>query len=217
MELEQLVCRKVMEGHKANDLTTAQKKAALHYLMFLKPKQCGWIKGCGCANGQEQWIYKTKEDTSSPTTSTEALFLTCLTDAVKGQHMITCDVPGAFMQTDIDKMLHLKLEGEIAQLLIRLDPSCTKFATRERGRLVYMELSKALYGTLQATMLFWKDLSTFLTNELGFIPNPYDWCVIDKVINGDQCTIRWHVDNLKISHVDEATMESIVDTIGNKY
>ena len=56
-------------------------------------------------------------------------------------------------------------------------------------------------------MLFLKDLSTFLINEVGFIPNPYDWCVINKVINGDQCTIGWHVDDLKISHVDEVTVE----------
>ena len=53
-ELEQLVYRKVMEGLKANDLTTAQKKAALHYLMFLKQKLCDWIKGRRCADG---WKY----------------------------------------------------------------------------------------------------------------------------------------------------------------
>ena len=55
-ELEQLVYRKVMEGCKANDLTTAQKKAALHYLMFLRQKQCVQIAGHGCANRWKQWI-----------------------------------------------------------------------------------------------------------------------------------------------------------------
>ena len=82
---------------------------------------------------------------------------------------------------------------------------------------IYTELSKALYRTLQADMLLWKDLSTFMINELGFITNPYDWCVINKVINGDQCTIGWHVNDLKISHVDEVITESIVEVIGNKY
>ena len=50
-KLEQLVYRKVMEGRSANDLTTAQKKAALKYLMFLKQKRCGKIKGRGCVDG----------------------------------------------------------------------------------------------------------------------------------------------------------------------
>ena len=40
-ELEQLVYRKVMDGYDAKQLCTAQKKATLHYLMFLKQKCCG--------------------------------------------------------------------------------------------------------------------------------------------------------------------------------
>ena len=45
VELEQLLYRKVMEGHDAKTLTKQQKKAALKYLMFLKEKCCGKIKG----------------------------------------------------------------------------------------------------------------------------------------------------------------------------
>ena len=44
-ELKQIVYQKVMEGRKSGELTTAQKKAALKYLMFLKQKRCGKIKG----------------------------------------------------------------------------------------------------------------------------------------------------------------------------
>ena len=36
----------------------------------------------------------------------------------------------------------------------------------------------------------------------GFIVNPYDPCVANKVINGEQFTIIWHVDDLKLSHKD---------------
>ena len=35
-ELEQLIYRKVMEGHHARQLLTTEKEAALHYVMFLK-------------------------------------------------------------------------------------------------------------------------------------------------------------------------------------
>ena len=58
-ELKQIVYRKVMEGRKTGKLTTAQKKAALKYLMFLKQKRCGKIKGRGCADGRKQRLYKT--------------------------------------------------------------------------------------------------------------------------------------------------------------
>ena len=70
-EPEQLLCRKVMEGRKANTLTREQKKAALKCLMFLKEKRCGRIEGRGCADGRKQRSCKTKEETSSPTVSLE--------------------------------------------------------------------------------------------------------------------------------------------------
>ena len=36
----------------------------------------------------------------------------------------------------------------------------------------------------------------------GFEPNPYNPCVMNKIINDKQCSILWHVDDLKLSHVD---------------
>ena len=184
-ELEQLVYRKVMQGRSAGQLTTAQKKAALRYLMFLKQKRCGCIKGRGCADGRKQRLWKSKEETSSPTISVEALFITCLIDAKEGGDIATCDVPSAFMHADIDEVIHLRLDGEIAELLLKVDPSYAKYATKEKGKtVIFTELSKALYGTLQAALLFWKNLSSFLVDELGFTVNPYDWCVVNKIING---------------------------------
>ena len=207
-----------MEGRKSGDLTTKQKKATLKYLMFVKQRHCGKIKGRGCADGRKQRLYKSKEDTTSPTITTEALFLTCLTDAIEKRYVVTCDVPGAFMHSDIDELVHLKLEGDIAELLVRVDPTYAEFISTENGKtVIYTELSKALYGTLQAALLFWRNLSAFLIDECGFEVNPYDWCVVNKDINGKQCTIGWHVDNLKISHVDGNIVEDIVKALDNKY
>jgi hypothetical protein len=109
-----------MDGCQAGDLSKEQKKAALKYLMFLKEKRCGKIKGCGCADSRKQRLYKTKEESSSPTVSIEALFLTCMIDAMEDQYIVTCDIPRAFMHADIDELMHIKLEGELVDLLIRL-------------------------------------------------------------------------------------------------
>ena len=217
-ELKQIVYRKVMEGRKSGELTTAQKKAALKYLMFLKQKRCGKIKGRGCADGRKQRMYKSKEDTTSPTITTEALFLTCLTDAIENRYVVTCDVPGAFMHSDIDELVHLKLEGEIAELLVKVDPTYAEFVSKEKGKtVIHTELSKALYGTLQAALLFWKNLTEFLVTDCGFEVNPYDWFVVNKEINGKQCTIGWHVDDQKISHVDKNVVEDIIKALDSKY
>ena len=118
IELEQLLYHKVMEGRDTNKLTKEQKNAALKYLMFLKEKRCGKIKGCRCADGRKQWLYKTKEETSSPTILIEALFLTSIIDTMEDRYIVTCNIPGAFMQSDIDETIFVKLEGELAEILV---------------------------------------------------------------------------------------------------
>ena len=72
-----------------------------------------------------------------------------------------------------------------------------------------VKLKRALYGTLQVALLFWQMLSSVLVSR-GFTVNPYDQCVANKQINGKQCTIIWHVDNLKISHMSENIVEDII-------
>ncbi len=64
--------------------------------------------------------------------------------------------------------------------------------------------------------------------SIGFIINPYDPCVTNKIVNGKQLTLQWHVDDLMISHVDITVINkflqelkaihgnSLTESIGNK-
>ena len=65
--------------------------------------------------------------------------------------------------------------------------------------------------------MFWQDLTAFLTEELGFVVNPYDSCIVNKTIDGKQCTIIWHIDDLKISHVKQCVLEDIATKLNSKY
>ena len=53
-EMQQLHDRKVMQPIRQKDLSPEQKKEVLGYLIILKKKRCGKIKGRGCANGCKQ-------------------------------------------------------------------------------------------------------------------------------------------------------------------
>lgn len=44
--------------------------------------------------------------------------MTCIIDARERRNVVTYNVPGAFMQVDMDKLVFMKLEGNIALLLI---------------------------------------------------------------------------------------------------
>jgi hypothetical protein len=117
VELRQLYDRKVMSAINKYDLTAAERKGALRYLMFLKEKRCGKIKGRGCADGRSQREYMSKQKTSSPTVATEVLILTCVIDAIEGRDVATCDIPGAFMQSDMKGKVVMKLEVVMAEVI----------------------------------------------------------------------------------------------------
>ena len=53
--------------------------------------------------------------------------------------------------------------------------------------------------------------------EIGFEFNPYDPCVANRHVNGKQQTIRFHVDDLLLSHIDPRVNGDFFDWMQNKY
>ena len=143
--------------------------------MFLKLKTDEVkIKGRGCADGRKQRYWLSKEDTSSPTVSTEGLMLSCIIYAMEVREVATADIPGAFLQIDYNKGdIHIKLEWFMVALLEEIDPEYYKYFiyTDKRGmKYMYAESKKAIYGTLEASLLFWGELSKSL-KEMGYQRN----------------------------------------------
>ena len=193
-----------MQPISRKDLSPEQKKEALGYLMFLKKKQCGKIKGRGCANRCKQRAYITKEQSTSPTISTEAVFLTAMVDAWENKKVAVLEVSGAFMQVDMDELVHIRFCGEMVDKLLDIDHELySSYITEEhREKVMYVELLKALYGTLQAARLFWEKLQAKLVKDWGFVLNRYDSCVVNKMVDGKQL--------LKVSHVEERVLDDFI-------
>jgi len=74
---------------------------------------------------------------------------------------------------------------------------------------MYLKLKKALYGTLQSAMHFWKTLNAKLIS-MGFMVNPYDKCIANKVIRRRKCTILWQLDDIKVSDVDSQVVSGVL-------
>ena len=124
-EMQQLHDCKVMQPVWHTDLTPEQKREALGYLMFLQKKRCGKIKGPGCADGRKQRAYITKEQCTSPTISTEDVFLTAVVDAWENRKVAVLDIPRAFMQVDMDELVHTRFRvWRWWTNFLRLTPSC---------------------------------------------------------------------------------------------
>ena len=119
-------------------------------------------------------------------------------DAFEGQKLAIVDIGTAFFRADNDKEVLMKLRRKIVELLVQLKPTMyRKYVTvGPNGEpILYVRLLKALYGLLRSALLFYKKLRGDLEN-MGFVVNPYDPCVANKMINGSQMTVTWHVDDL---------------------
>ena len=81
---------------------------------------------------------------------------------------------------------------------------------------MYVKLKEALHRNIQAEMLFWKTLNSKLVS-LGFEVNPYDECVANKITHGQQCTILWNVDDIKISHAAGHVVSKVITELEKEY
>jgi len=46
------------------------------------------------------------------------MFITAIFDTLDGRDVAIVDIPGAFMQVDIDEFIHVKLDDELVDLLV---------------------------------------------------------------------------------------------------
>ena len=122
------------------------------------------------------------------------------------------------MQGDQDEVIHMVLHGKLATMLTECDPDLyAPYCCQEKRQpVLYVQLMKGLYRCLQAAIQFWKKLTQQLV-QWGFVINAYDQCVANKVVNGSQFTITWHVDDLKLSHVDSSILDTFLDDVNQGF
>ena len=217
-ELHQFNNYSVFDPIHANTLTDEEKSQALGSLIFIKEKRNGDIKARSCANGSVQREHVAKDEAASPTVALESVFTTATIDAREKREVVTIDIPGAFLHADNDDYVIMRMTGTLAELMAKTDPKLyRKYLSVEKGKKVlYLRLQKALYGMMKSALLFYRKLVSELI-EMGFVINPYDPCVANKIVNGSQLTLRWHVDDLMISHKNMADINNFLVDLKNIY
>jgi hypothetical protein len=196
-EFCQLDSKNVFEPLDASTLTASQKREALRAVNLFKEKRSGKLKGRTCANARSQRSKYTKEETTSPTVSTDALMISLMIDTKERRDVATADVEGAYLHADMEDFVLLKLVGEAVNIMGQVNPKYEKFVVIENGKKVlYLQLLKSLYGCVQSALL-WYDLFTNTLVGMEFKLNPCDLCVANSQIKGKQCTVAWYVNDNK--------------------
>jgi hypothetical protein len=222
-EMKQLVDRECFNPIEFNSLTPSEKAKALESLIFITEKRDGTVKARQCADGRKQRDWLQREMSSSPTVSTESTLLTAMIEAEEERHVITGDVPNAFIQTDQplrdkegDRTI-MKMRGALVVILCNLIPEYQMFVVWENGQpVLYMHVTKAIYGLIESSLLFYKKWTQDL-KAFGFEINPYDPCVANKMTKGTQMTVSWHVDDFKASHKDIKELRGFASWVQEKY
>ncbi len=90
----------------------------------------GEVKTRACANGSTQRQHIAKEETTAPTVTSEAIFIQGTIFAHEKQNVATCDIPGAFLQADNPDYVLMRLDGILAELMVKVAPKLyRKFVT----------------------------------------------------------------------------------------
>ena len=144
-----------------------------------------------------------KKDSASPAMLNDAIFIKSVIDAKENREVAIVDLPGAFLHADNDQDVIMFVKGRLAKLMTLIaQQTHQNYVMIEKGeKVLYVRVKKALYGMLKSALLFYKKLRKDLESA-GFEINQYYPYVANKMINGNQMTIVWHVDDLNISHQD---------------
>ena len=146
-----------------------------------------------------------KEDVYAPTVHNDSVMITSAIDAYERRDVVTVDYPGAFLRAMTSDPVLIKLRGPLVGALLLIDPAMYRdyVTTDKKGeKMLYVRMSKALYGLLKSALDFYNKLRYNLEGN-GFVVNPCGPCVANKDINGKQMTVIWHVDDIKVSNVDK--------------
>jgi hypothetical protein len=192
---------------------------SLASLMFLTKKRTGKVKASGCANGSKQRDHIAKDEATAPTVSSDAIFIQGTIFAHEGRNVATRNIPGAFLQADNPDYVLMRLDGILAELMVTIAPNIYRkyITTNAKGKpVLYVQLEKALHGMMKSALLFYQKLIADL-HLIGYILNPYDPCVANKMINGQQMTICWHVDDLFLGYKDHKVVSDTISWLQNQY
>jgi hypothetical protein len=158
-KLTQLHTYKTYYPVHAKLLSPEERKQALSSLMNIVEKCDGRVRAQAVADGSKDGTqpgYK-KEDGASPTIATGSIMITATINDHKQRNVATIDIPGAFLHAYNDKETFMLLKGRLVKLMVQVDPQLyQKFVIHDKNNqaLLYVKLSKAIYGLLKSALLF---------------------------------------------------------------
>jgi hypothetical protein len=220
-EIKQLLDRSVLRPVYWDSLSRQQKANLIRSHTVFKDKydpitgDFVKIKARTVVNGsmQDRSRY---EDVSSPTVSCHSLLLGAGIAAMERRKVKTADFPGAYLNGVLPSgvEVHVVLDELSTAILVQLRPDYETYVRPDRTMVV--RLDKALYGLIESARIWFQTVAGTLL-DMGFVQNPKDVCVFNKMMGEHQLTIFLYVDDVMVTCVDEAAIDSTLADLKKKY
>ncbi len=150
------------------------------------------------------------------------MLLTSLVDAQENRDVAIVDILNTFIQTvvenDEDKVV-MRVRGHMVDVLVKVAPSMygPYVSTDKQGRKqLLVECLNAIYGMMVASLLCYCKFTRSLKNQ-GYVMNPYDPCVWNKMIEKQQITICFHVNDCKVLHKSARVVDKAIKWLRRDY
>jgi hypothetical protein len=88
------------------------------------------------------------------------------------------------------------------EILVEIAPEAYKsYVSQDKkvNKQLLVQCHNVLYRKMVTSLLYYRKFVKSLT-DIGFIINPYDPCVANNIIEGEQMTICFDVDDCKLIH-----------------
>lgn len=103
------------------------------------------------------------------------------------------DVESAYLNSEYEDGIYMKLEPRVAELMIEMDESVRQYLEEDGS--MYVKIVKALYGLQESAKLWYETLGKTLLN-MGFTRSNYDHACFYKMVGNDLVVILIYVDDM---------------------
>jgi hypothetical protein len=144
----------------------------------------------------------------------ESVFACINIAAKENRKAFTMDIPGAYLNAKLKDKHVVKFPRDLAAEYVALYPEYVSFLQPDGTML--MLIKKALYGLVESSALWYKEIRAFLEN-LGYVVHPSDMGVFQLKVGDDTITICLWVDDFLGFSTNDALIEDLKKSVTERF
>jgi hypothetical protein len=142
-------------------------------------------------------------DVFSPTVAFPTVLMLLNIALQRNYAWMSLDVESAYLNSEYEDGIYMKLDPNVAELMVEMDPAVKEFL--EPNGCMYVKIEKALYGLQESAKLWYETLGKTLTS-FGLKRSNYDFALYYMHIGDELVLLLVYVDDILIAGKEEMVL-----------